>query len=348
MTRILSTLAMIAMLATGLNANAQKKKNIVKKQAPVVKLNKDSLAKAAAEQAKKDSIAKVAAMEQAKKENLAKMAMEQAKKDSLAKAAMEQAKKDSIAKKQASTDNNTNNNGGNTNNNGGTTTDNSGFNLGGLIKTVGGMIGGGTGGALSNGDIVSGLKEALSIGTDSSTQRLNKVNGYFANAAIKILMPEDAKKVESTLRGIGLGKQVDDAILSMNRAAEDAAVKAAPIFWNAIKGMTITDGLNILRGPKDAATSYLRNATTAALTQAFRPVIDESLGKVGATKYWNDIFSTYNKVPFVTPVNSDLASFVTERALSGIFYSVAQEELKIRENPAARVTDLLKKVFGSK
>jgi len=160
-------------------------------------------------------------------------------------------------------------------------------------------------------------------------------------------MPPEAQKVEKTLRSVGAGKLVDDAILSLNRAAEDASKSAAPIFLNAIKGMTVQDGLGILKGADTAATAYLKKATTVQLTAAFKPVIDSSLQKTGATRYWAAVFEKYNKLPTTfNKVNTDLTGYATEKALSGIFYYVAQEEKKIRENPAARVTDLLKKVFA--
>ncbi|MFT3749378.1 MAG: DUF4197 domain-containing protein [Agriterribacter sp.] len=200
-------------------------------------------------------------------------------------------------------------------------------------------------GALSSTEIASGLKEALSIGTQNSTSRLSAVDGFFSNAAIKILLPEEAGKVESTLRNIGLGSLVDKAILSINRAAEEASKEATPIFVNAIKEMTITDALGILKGGDYAATDYFKNKTTAPLTAAFKPVIEKALAKTNATRYWSDVFSAYNK--FTTkPVNPDLSGYVTEKSLSGIFYEVSLEEQKIRKDPAARVTELLKKVFG--
>jgi len=200
---------------------------------------------------------------------------------------------------------------------------------------------------LSNTDIVAALRQALEIGAQNSGQKLSSLNGYFGNQLIKILMPPEAKKVESTLRNMGAGEQVDKAILSMNRAAEDAAMKAVPIFVDAIKGMSIQDGLSILQGGNGAATNFLKGRTTNALTNAFRPVIQKSLDKVNATRYWKDIFTIYNKVPLVQKINPDLTAYVTERALNGLFVTIADEENKIRLNPAARVTDLLKKVFGA-
>jgi hypothetical protein len=200
-------------------------------------------------------------------------------------------------------------------------------------------------GTLSGSEIAAGLKEALTIGTQNSSSRLSAVDGFFGNAAIKILMPEEAKKVESALRNIGLGSLVDKAVLSVNRAAEEASRSAAPIFVNAIKEMTITDAMGILKGGDYAATDYFKTKTTTALSNAFRPVIEKALAKTDATKYWGDVFSAYNKFA-AKPVNTDLTGYVTEKSINGIFYEVGLEEQKIRKDPAARVTELLKKVFG--
>ncbi len=207
---------------------------------------------------------------------------------------------------------------------------------------------GGKGSSLSNEDIVSGLKEALSLGAKKSADQLSAADGFFKDAAVKVLMPPEAQKVEKALRAIGAGKLVDDAILSFNRAAEDASKSAAPIFVDAVKNMSIQDALGILKGADTSATSYLKKATTAKLTVAFKPTIDSSLKKVDATKYWGLVIDKYNSLPTTfNKVNSDLPSYVTQRALSGIFHYVAEEEKKIRTNPAARVSDILKKVFGS-
>jgi hypothetical protein len=216
------------------------------------------------------------------------------------------------------------------------------------INTIGGILGGKgkSSSSLSNTEIIAGLKQALEKGAQISGDKLSTVDGYFANAALKILMPEEAKKVESTLRSMGMGNLVDDAILSMNRAAEDAAKSAAPIFINAIKTMSINDALGILKGTDTAATAYLRGKTTSPLTEAFRPVVESSLKKVDATKYWNLVFTNYNRFA-LNKINPDLTAFVTERALSGIFLQLGQEEKEIRKNPLARTTELLKKVFGS-
>ena len=205
----------------------------------------------------------------------------------------------------------------------------------------------GVGTNLSNEDIISGLKEALRVGTDSSTKRLSKTNGFFSDAAIKILMPPEAQKVEKTLRNMGMSKMVDKAVLSMNRAAEDAASGVGDIFWNSIKNMSITDGLQILKGGDFAATEYLKKTTTAELTAKFKPVIEGSLTKTDATKYWNDVFTNYNKFSS-EKVNPDLTAYVTEKALAGLFLNISLEEQKIRKDPAAQVTGILQKVFGGK
>lgn len=194
--------------------------------------------------------------------------------------------------------------------------------------------------------VAAGLKEALTIGTQNSTNQLSAADGFFKNAAIKILMPPEAQKVVSTLQSLGLNSLVDKAVLSMNRAAEEASQSATPIFVNAIKQMTITDAIGILRGGNNAATNYFKTKTTVDLTAAFSPVVNKALQQTNATKYWNDVFTVYNQFS-KNKIDTDLGSYVTGKAIDGIFYEVAIEEQKIRENPAARVTDLLKKVFGS-
>ncbi|MEJ7610206.1 MAG: DUF4197 domain-containing protein [Ferruginibacter sp.] len=207
-----------------------------------------------------------------------------------------------------------------------------------------GMKGNGSGKSLSNTDIVSGLKEALRVATDTTTRSLGKAGGYFTDAAIKIVMPKEALKAEKTLRSMGAGKLVDKAILSMNTAAEDAAGEVGSIFLTAIKQMTVTDGLNILRGGDHAATDFLKQTTTATLTENMRPVIQNSLNKVNADKYWKDVFSKYNMFAG-EKVETDLVAYVTGKALEGMFYRISLQEAKIRKDPAAQVTDLLKKSF---
>jgi hypothetical protein len=204
-----------------------------------------------------------------------------------------------------------------------------------------------SGGSLGQGDVGSALKQALNNGVQKGTQQLSAVDGFFKDAAIKILMPPEAAKVESTLRKMGAGAQVDQAILSMNRSAEDATKSAATIFLNAITQMSIQDAISLLQGGDTAATHYLRIKTVLALTAAFKPIITSSLQKTNATQYWSDVFGTYNKVPFVKKINPDLVAYVTGKALDGIFYEIAIEEKNIRSNPAARTTALLQQVFGS-
>jgi len=202
-------------------------------------------------------------------------------------------------------------------------------------------------GSLGESEVNRGLKEALRIGAEYATQNLNKTDGFFKNQAIKILLPKEAQVVESTLRSVGMGNLVDDVILKMNRAAENAAIKAKPIFISAITNMSIEDGMRILRGGQDAATQYLKRTTSGKLTKEFEPVIKSSLGQVGADRVWTTVFDNYNKIPTVrNKINPDLTGYVTEKALEGLFYTIAQEELKIRTDPAAQVTNTLKRVFG--
>lgn len=217
---------------------------------------------------------------------------------------------------------------------------------GGVLKKASGLLNKNKGGSgLSSEEIISGLKEALTVGAEKSVSQLSSVDGFMKDAAVKVLLPEEARQVEQKLRSLGMGKLVDDAILSINRAAEDASKSAAPIFVSAVKQMTVKDGLSILRGADTAATGYLRKTTNPELVAAFSPVIESSLEKTGATKYWTAVFDAYNKVS-LKKVNPDLSSYVTGKAIDGIFYYVAEEEKKIRTNPTARVNDILKKVFG--
>jgi hypothetical protein len=194
---------------------------------------------------------------------------------------------------------------------------------------------------------VSGLKEALSIGTGNAVTSGSKIDGYFANQAIKILLPDNIQKVAEVLRKVGYQKQVDNFILSMNRAAENAAPKARQFFVNAIKEMSIQDAMKILRGTDTAATEYFKSKTFDKLYTAFKPPVSESMDKVGVTKSYKDMMGTYTKsVPFVKTESVDLDHYVTTKSLDGLFYMIGEEERKIRTNPAARVTDLLKTVFG--
>lgn len=200
---------------------------------------------------------------------------------------------------------------------------------------------------LTEAEAGQGVKEALAQGVTNAVLHLNKTDGFFGSAIYKMLLPPDAQKVEKTLRGIGMGAQVDKAILAINRGAEDAVGFAKPIFLDAVKEMTLTDALNIVRGNKDAATQYFREKTAAKLIAAFTPSVKSSLEKVDATKYYGDIVTTYNKLPTtMNKVNPDLTSYVVGKAVDALFDQVAQEEANIRANPAARASDILKKVFG--
>jgi hypothetical protein len=197
----------------------------------------------------------------------------------------------------------------------------------------------------SQSDIGAGLKEALAKGVEKGVAQLSAENGFFGNSLYKVVMPPEAQRVEKTLRSIGLGAKVDEAILTMNRGAEEAVKKSAPIFADAIRGMDIKDALSILRGADTAATGYLRSNTSSSLTTAFKPVIQESLEKTGAAGHWNNLMTAYNKVSF-QKVNTDLAGYVTDKALQALFLQIADQEKQIRKDPAARTSALLKKVFG--
>jgi len=206
-----------------------------------------------------------------------------------------------------------------------------------------------TGGGVTEAEAGEGIKEALSQGLVKAVLRLNKEDGFFKDAFYKILMPPDAKKIENTLRDLGMGKMVDKAILQINRAAEDAAGYAKPIFVDAIKSMTISDAIGLVKNGDTSATHFFRVKTTDKLIAAFLPVIKASLDRVQATKYYGDVVSTYNNFPTtIKKINPDLPGFVTDRATAALFDLLSKEELNIRQNIAARTTDLLKKVFGAK
>lgn len=196
-------------------------------------------------------------------------------------------------------------------------------------------------------EVINGLKQALSKGAEVGAKVASKENGFFKNPLIKIPFPEEAEKVKSALGTVGLSSLTDKVVLSLNRAAEKASDKAAPIFLSAIKNMSIKDAMNILMGSNvTAATDYLKLNTSKALKTAFAPIITQSLSQVGATKYWGDVMSQYNRLLFVKPVDADLNNYVTDKALEGLFSMVAKEEVAIRKNPLERTTDLLKKVFN--
>jgi len=201
-------------------------------------------------------------------------------------------------------------------------------------------------GALSEGDIVSGLKEALNIGISNGSAEASKVDGFFKNDLIKIVVPPEAQKVATTLRKMGMGAQVDKFTLSLNRAAEDAAKKSKPIFVKAITSMTIPDALSILKGQDDAATQYLKKTTNDELFNTFFPVVDSTLNLNKATQYYTELVTIYNEIPLVKKVNPDLKKYATQKTIDGLYILIAQEEKKIRVDPVARVSDILKRVFG--
>jgi hypothetical protein len=201
---------------------------------------------------------------------------------------------------------------------------------------------------LTNAEVIRGLKEALNVGTNKSTAAASKVDGYYKNPLIFIPFPPEAEKIKTTVSNLGMQKQVDEFVKTMNRAAEEASKEAAPVFLDAIKTMSISDGFAILKGKENAATKYLQDKTSAQLITKFAPIIKKAVDKVQVTKYWNPLVTTYNKVPGVQKQNPDLEKYITARALEGLFKLVAAEEKKIRTDPLARINDILKRVFGSK
>jgi hypothetical protein len=204
-------------------------------------------------------------------------------------------------------------------------------------------------GVFTEAEAGQGIKDALSNGITNAVLRLNKTDGFFGDALYKILLPEDARKAEKTLRSVGFGPTIDKAILQINRGAEEAAGAAKPIFLEAIKNISITDAIGLIKNGDTSATNFFRNKTTQQLTTAFLPVIKASLDKAEASKYYGDLATKYNGIPFVkNKITTDLAAYVTNRAISTMFELVAKEERNIRTNFAARTTDILKKVFGSK
>lgn len=196
-------------------------------------------------------------------------------------------------------------------------------------------------------EIVSGLKAALTKGATIGSKSLNKPGAFLNNAALKIPMPPEVASVENKLRSIGLGSQVDKCVTALNQGAENAMGKAAPIFVSAIKNMNVSDAMGILKGADNAATNYLMSNTTSSLHTAFKPEIKSSLDKVGATKYWSTIFTTYNKIPFIKKkVETDLGQYVTKKGTTALFGEIAKQEKDIRTNVSSRTSDILKKVFN--
>ncbi len=210
-------------------------------------------------------------------------------------------------------------------------------------QTTGNSI---TNGILSNTDIASGLREALDLGIEKQVSKLTQKDGFLGNQMVKILLPDELKKVDKGLRDIGLSSLADEGLKVLNRAAEDAVGEATPIFTDAVKGITFNDAKNILLGDDNAATNYLENGTKTALYSKFNPVIKNSFNKVGADKVWSTIISKYNNIPFVKKVNPDLTDYTTQEALKGVYTMIAVEEKEIRNTVGSRSTDLLQKVFA--
>jgi hypothetical protein len=215
-----------------------------------------------------------------------------------------------------------------------------------LSRTIGEVSDMWDGEELTTGDVIEGLKEALVQGAGAATDQASAADGYLKNLQIRIPFPPEIEKVETTLRDIGLDREVDRFILSMNRAAERAAERALPIFTSAVRSMTIEDGWAILRGEDDAATRYLDRTTRGQLSAEFQPVVKEALDTVNATRYYADVMNLYNSLPFVEPVNPNLDEYVTDRAIDGLFLLMAAEEARIRQDPLARTTELMSRVFA--
>ncbi len=199
---------------------------------------------------------------------------------------------------------------------------------------------------LSQEKIASGLKEALQVGTENAVRSTGRLDGYFGNPKIKIPMPEKLQTMEKGLRAVGQGDPVDEFVLSMNRAAERAAPEAKAIFWDAIREMSFRDAEKILNGSDTAATDYFRRKTTERLAAAFRPIVSDAMNQVGVTRQYKELVGRAQSIPFLKTEDLDLDDYVVRRALDGLFYVLGEEERKIRREPAARVTDLLKDVFG--
>ncbi len=209
-----------------------------------------------------------------------------------------------------------------------------------LPQTTGGGFG------ISNIDIANGLRQALDNGIDKQVTKLTQKDGFYRNQLVKILLPQELRKVDKTLRDIGLGNLADEGLKVLNRAAEDAVKEATPIFVTAVKQITFTDARQILLGNNDAATLYLKNKTNSALYAKFNPVINRSFSKVGADKIWSNIINKYNSIPLTNNVNPDLTDYVTQEALKGVYAMIAVEEKDIRTKISSRTTDLLRKVFA--
>lgn len=218
-----------------------------------------------------------------------------------------------------------------------------------VLQDAANQMGGGA--TLSNADVVAGLKEALEKGAEHSVDVASVTDGFWKNPRLRIPFPPEAEKMKNTLNDIGMSSQVEKFELTLNRAAESAAKEAVPVFVNAIKGMSVSDGFAILRGGDHAATDFLQERTTPELITKFRPIVEKATQEVALTSYWTPLAGAYNKTTLFTggqAINPDLDAYVTQKAIDGLFLLVGDEELKIRQDPLARTTDLLQRVFGSK
>ena len=214
-----------------------------------------------------------------------------------------------------------------------------------IQRTVDGVLAGTANAPVTQSEVASGLRQALEVGIKNGANQASQTDGFYKNSLIRIPFPKDVQRVENTLRQVGLGNEVDKFILTLNRGAEDAAKSAIPIFVTAIKQLTIADAWAILKGDKDAATQYLKRTTSNQLYTAFNPIMVKSLEKTNATRYYSDLVTRYNMIPTVQKVNPDLDDYATQKAIDGLFILVAQEEAEIRQNPIARTTELLRRVF---
>ncbi len=201
-------------------------------------------------------------------------------------------------------------------------------------------------GPTQNDKMVAGIKDALNVGTKNAVASGSKLNGYYGNPKIKIPFPSEVQHVEKELRKVGMGKKVDEFVVGMNRAAEGAAKEATPVFVDAIKKMSVTDAVGLVKGGDNSITNYFKKKSDAELVQKFTPAVSKSLTNVQAAKSWNELAAVYNKIPFVKKTNFDITTYTTRKAVDGLYTLIADEESKIRKDPAARVTSTLKDIFG--
>ena len=199
---------------------------------------------------------------------------------------------------------------------------------------------------LSEGTVAAGLREALQVGSERASGTLSKTGGFSDNPLVRIVVPSDLEKAAKLMRKVGLGRYVDELEIAMNRSAESAVGQAVPVFWDAINAMSISDAFDILRGPRDAATEYFRTRTSASLESKFRPIVQTGMRKVGLYQKYAELTNRYNRIPFAKPAAPNLEGYITRKAMDGLFVALADEEARIRENPVARSTELLRRVFA--